>query len=478
MLGKKLTKLLQELSPEEFRRLRKLFQSPIYTSHADHLKCYDYLRKYYPDFDSPRLQKEVIFKKMWKGQNYDDWKLRNLFREMTRLTEDYLILLEQEQCKWQRKKQLVNIYGRRNMYDFFEKGTKSLLASLEALPYRGKDYYLQKAQLNEAWYFHPLKNKYDIKDTTFEEGSNSIDQYFVHLKIQYSIALKAQQKILNTAHQLRFLEVIKAVEETDWIKNQPLLHLQYLSLRLLEQPTTIDFSVYDQLLFTHLAKLRLAGQKLFFTNGLNYLIGQATTYPEKFNPLVFQWYQKGLAHQLLMNDGHLAAAHFTNMVTYACLNKAFDWALEFIQTHQKKLPLNDREAMACFNTAKWHYYQKKFEAALTLLATCKVPLAYDLSLKDLEIRILFELFLEDYCYHELLLAKIKAFGNYIRTNKKFAAPKISPYKNYLKVVRVLTNRLINKEATDKIRSQVFAQLEKTSNMIGKQWLLEKLEGLE
>jgi len=61
MIGKKLMKLLAALTPVEFRRMRKLFQSPIYTSDPHHLILYDYIRKYYPTFDSPHLEKEKLF---------------------------------------------------------------------------------------------------------------------------------------------------------------------------------------------------------------------------------------------------------------------------------------------------------------------------------------------------------------------------------------------------------------------------------
>ncbi len=116
---------------------------------------------------------------------------------------------------------------------------------------------------------------------------------------------------------------------------------------------------------------------------------------------------------------------------------------------------------------------------LTLLASCKVSVAYELSIKDLELRIIFELFLKDYDYHALLFAKIKSFEYYLRgsATKTFVASKATLYLNYLKILRALAKRLVTKKAPLYIRKHFLPQLTESSNMVGKQWLLEKIEGL-
>jgi len=477
LIGKKLLNLLKALSPTEFRRLRKLCQSPIYTNNADHLKFYDFLRKHYPDFDSPKLQKEVVFKKIWTTEKFDNWKLRNLFREFTRLTESYFLLLAQENNKLEREKQLVHIYGQRNIFDFFEKGTKGLLADLEALPYRDKAYYLQKAQLLEGLYFHPLKEKYDLRDKTFETATNSMDQYFMFTKIQQGIASKSLQNILNKPCSLRFLDLLKSENVEALLETNPLLQLQYQSYQLLVKPDSIDIEAYELLFFNQLHQLRAADQQTLFFNALNFLMGQANKNPKKFNSIIFRWYKKGLDQQLVMKEGSFDTPHFTNIITYACLAKEFDWAWQFIQNYQKWLDTENAAGVLSFNLAKWHYFQKEFEQSLALLTNCSLPKAYNLTLKNLEIRVIFELFLIDYSYHKLLFAKIKTFEAYLRRTTKFTPLKKTPYFNYLSVIYKLTNCLMHQKTVTQIQYQLLPQLNESANIIGKQWLLEKVEGL-
>lgn len=437
MIGSKLIKLLKALNPEEFRKMRKIFQSPIYTSNPDHLKCYDALRRYYPKFKPSLLKKEGFFDKMWEGQPFDNWKLRNLVREFTRLTEDYLLLVEQRD-KVERKRQLTRIYGKRKLYDFFEKETKNLLADLETLPYRDKEYYLQKAILNEAWYFHPLKDKYDFEDTSFEDGMDSIDQYFVYAKMKYGIALASTKKILNTSYQLRFLEVIEMEKKSGFIENNPLLKLFWWSLKLEDILETIEFAAYEQLLFSSLFQLRKEDQKLLFFHGLNYAIRQANRGITSFDLVVFEWHKKGIKYELLLAKGRMDTIHFSNSITYACKVKAFKWAYDFMQNQQQHVATENRVFILNYNLAKWHYYQKEFEQVLPLLLENKIPLAYEFTVRNLMIRALFELFLKDVSYLELLHNKILNFDKYLRSTQKFTPEKIAPYQQKLRIVYKLS----------------------------------------
>ena len=476
MIGQKLTKLLKALTPEEFRRMRKICQSPIYTSNVDHLKCYELLRKYYPDFDSPKLKKETVFKKMWKGQTFDDWKLRNLFSEFTRLTEDYLLLLEKED-KLERKKQLTRIYGKRNLYDFFEKGTKNLLADLEGLPYRDKDYYLEKALLNEAWYAHPLKDKYDLKDRSLENGMDSLDQYFVYAKMKNGILLNSRQKILNKPYELRFMEVIEIEQQKGFLADNVILKLFRWSLDLGRTFQTIDFETYEQLLFDSLSQLRKDDQKMLFFHGLNYIIGQANRGVFKFNYKAFEWHKNGITYNLTFDEQRISTIHYSNSITYACKVNEFNWAFNFIQDYQQYLDMENRDFVINFNQAKWHYFQKEYERILPLFLGYKIPLVYEMPYRDLLIRTIFELFLKDYSYFGVLNNKIVAFENYLRANKKFSPQKMEPHKNQLKLILKLTRLLIENKDKTYIRNWLLAELKNSSPIHGEKWLLEKADDL-
>jgi len=93
MLGKRTFKLLGSLTKEEFRRFRKVVQSPFFTSNERHLALYDHLKKYYPAFEHKQLAKEMLFEICYPKQAFNDRLLRVLLREFTNMIEEYLLFV-------------------------------------------------------------------------------------------------------------------------------------------------------------------------------------------------------------------------------------------------------------------------------------------------------------------------------------------------------------------------------------------------
>ena len=85
MKNSKLIFLLRILQPQEFRKLGKMVKSPFFTQNTHLPALYQYLKQDYPNFDSARLTKPTVFKKIFPGYDYSDIKIRNLMRDLSRL---------------------------------------------------------------------------------------------------------------------------------------------------------------------------------------------------------------------------------------------------------------------------------------------------------------------------------------------------------------------------------------------------------
>jgi len=72
MQNSKLITLLKALSPEEFRQFYRYIRTPFFTKSADLLKLYEAIRKHYPDFNSPKLEKERLFKHLYPKETFND----------------------------------------------------------------------------------------------------------------------------------------------------------------------------------------------------------------------------------------------------------------------------------------------------------------------------------------------------------------------------------------------------------------------
>ena len=65
----RLIKLLRSFTREELKAFGKFVSSPTFTSPpVKTILLYDHLIKFYPDFNSPELNKQEIFQKLFGGE--------------------------------------------------------------------------------------------------------------------------------------------------------------------------------------------------------------------------------------------------------------------------------------------------------------------------------------------------------------------------------------------------------------------------
>ncbi|MFT5165073.1 MAG: hypothetical protein ACI8P3_000297 [Saprospiraceae bacterium] len=110
MRDTKLLSLFKGLSVDDLRHVQKMLRSPFFTSNENLLALYNIVRPYHPGYDSVKLEKKNVFKKLFPEHDYSDIKFRNLSSEMVSIIEDYLICKVNRSDNFERRKQLLKIY--------------------------------------------------------------------------------------------------------------------------------------------------------------------------------------------------------------------------------------------------------------------------------------------------------------------------------------------------------------------------------
>jgi len=78
------------LNKEEFTRFEKFVASPYFNKSKEIVKLFKFLKKFYPDFENPKLSFEKIYEKLYPGKKYTEGTIRNLFSELGNLAEKFL----------------------------------------------------------------------------------------------------------------------------------------------------------------------------------------------------------------------------------------------------------------------------------------------------------------------------------------------------------------------------------------------------
>lgn len=472
MKGGKLFYLLKQLNPDEFKDLKRAINSPFLNSQKRLVLLYKALQPAYPNYEDSEKYRQKLYKKVFPKEAYHKDKLHKLFSAFCRVTEEFILFSELRKDHFEIAKWSIHVYGKRQMRPFFEREITGLIHKLEAITYRDLEYYEAQIYLHKARYFNPSKDKYDVKDDSLDKLRDALDHYFALAKMRFDVSLKNRERILAKPGTWRFVKAIE--EETDFMSESVLFQLYQQAFLMLNEAEVFSFDDYEKLLFGNIDQLRYDAKVLFFS-GLNYVNRQVNRGISGFSKRALKWYYFGLEKKLLLENGNLTKVSFGNIVIYGCREKEFDRTKQFMETYASYLDANQREEVLAYNMGLWHFYRKEFQKVYLLFLNYSFSYEYSGQTRLTAIRALFELFLEDNAYYEVLISNIKSFENFIIRDKKYNKRKWKPHLNCIKIIRKLADFILGKKAKEEISGWLESELKKDKKIITKAWLMEKKE---
>lgn len=476
MKGGKLFYLLKNLNPEEFKGLRKAIRSPFFGGTKKMEVLYEALRIAYPNFQNSEKYLKKLFQKTFGRERYDYVKLHKLFSALCRVIEEYILFSELRKEGVEQRKFQINIYSKRQMTVYFEKETEQLAQDLALTPFRDLEYYEAQVFLNNALYFNPLKDKYDVKDESLNLLTDNLDHYFTLAKMRYGASMKSRERILAKPGIWRFKEAFEAETAQGLMQDSVLFQLYQQAFLMLEEDENFDFEKYEGLLFEYIDQFRYDSKVLFFS-GLNFVNRQINRGFSTFGRKAFEWYRFGLENELLLENGKLSEVTFGNIVICGCREKEFEWARKFMDKYAVYLKDHRKEEAVAYNIGLWHFYREDFENVYASFINYPFSFEYVGRARLTAIRALFELFLKDSDYFEVLISSIKSFENFINRDTKYAAHKWQPHLNCIRIIKKLAVLIIENKPKKEVKNWLENQLNSKKRIIAKSWLITKSEGL-
>lgn len=476
MHSSRLIKLLKTLEEEELKRLLKFLKSPFYNANPRIVQLYEYLRKYHPEYQSPKLQKEKVFARLFPDKPFDYSKFTNLMSDFSQLLEEYLMLLEYKQDPFQQQKMLAKAFGRRSAYDLFEKKTMKLLAELEDQLFRDIAYFEKSKNLIESYFFHPQTKKYQGTVDYPEEIMHRLDQYFILSKLQLSAELLSRQKYLSKKYEIKWLKESLKESEIASPEETPLLVVYSNLIRLLDHPETAQFHLLKEEFKTHLKKIPPSDQFFIFQQLLNYSIQQINRGVFAFNREALELYKLGLSIGTLIEKGQMTESTFSNIVSIASVLKEFDWANSFIEEYQGFLEGKIRESVCILSYGILSFRKGDHSKTIDLLQQYPfLMLLHQLKARSLIVRSWYEEYVLNEDYYEFLMAQIDAFEKFLRRDKVVSTERQEGFLNFIKVLKRLVDYRIQNKTTRSYKQKLMKKLNDYNQIMMKKWLEKKIE---
>lgn len=476
MNNTKLIKLLKILSVEEFKRLHKGVQSSLLTTNPNVIKLYHTLRPFYPNYDSSKLDKEKLFRKVFPTQSYKDGKMRKLMTEFTKVIEDFLIYNELEAQRFQRQKLLTRIYGKRNLYPFFEKNTFRLINELDALPYRDEDYYWQKKELEQQYFFHPITPKVGKDSKVLYDVIEHLNNYYMTATLKIACELSSRAIYLKEQYELPFLDMIqeKLLEK----ENLPIPYKVYLSLiDLLKNKEVALYWNTRKVFFEGIAQFSLSDKKTILYYLFNFAIAQVNKGNHAFRVENFELYKFALAQDLLIDNNYMSDIAFTNIVSYGASLNEIEWTVSFIQENKEYLPQLVKEEAIQLSWAYISFFQKNYLTTIDILLPIVFhKISHKRRARSLLLRSYFELSLVNTSYLDIFFSFVEAYQKSLYRNMTDSGMKIQSYLNLVKYLKKIASLLNTHQWRMEIKQEIIKEV-KQEDMVLKPWILERLHEL-
>lgn len=455
---KKLFVIFSALSDKEVKRLYKFIKSPYFNQSAEVVQFFEFIRSYYPGFESIDLTPAKMSAKLFNPQGVKVKKLYNLAYKLTALIDDFLVQqqLEKERGIYER---LLGVECKHKGLDKYWFNTIERRAQiLDKKLARGSDYFRERSQLLSDTYFSPFQTHAPgYLCSELEQLSVALDQQYYIEKLRCGVEMLHRRIMYgnknekeNYFHGLDFLteEFLAQAQKCEI----PSIDIYIAFIRFFSKKTNLTSFEELQLiisLFKQKASQLQSSELLFMINKLisilnqNFLKGD-----EQFIKLSFELYKWGYEKNLypsLFNQNNkgktLKDSTYLNVLLAAILSGELNWAERFIETQKKYLSDQHREEAYTLARAYLTFFKCDYEAALDILRVLSIRnINYSNRISFLQIR----------CFVELYLlgdkSQLEILSNYVkRLQKNIAVMPDRQRMAYQNTLNIIMNIIRTKE---------------------------------
>ncbi len=460
----KLIQLLRSFSDLEYREFAKFIASPFFNQKEDLIQLYNILRKESSkEFIPKRISRELIMKKLYPKEPFSEKKYKYVTNLLLRQAERYISLKEMESQPLIQEYHLLNAYVKRDVdknYNFiFNKTLKQHQLSTR----KDSDFYYKDFLLNHVASEHFDRKKIRKNNEHSERLIHSLDLYYFANRLKYACHLMNNQKIISGNIKVKFTEEIIDFLNTENYNNYPAIFMYYNLYRLLTEENKQHFITIKDLLKEYCLFFKESELKELYHITINYCIVQYQKNNElHFLSDLYELYQNGIKSELLLENGFLSPWTYKNVIKTGFILKYLEETEKFIIENNEKLKEEFREDALQYNLAELYYHKKNFDKSIYYLNQVKFSdIYYALDSKFLLSKIYFET-----AEYEALESFIPSFQTYLRRNKLIAENVKQTYLNFTKM-------LIKILFEDASKNKLIQEIESTTPLTGKKWLLEQ-----
>lgn len=470
MHNNKLITILKYFNKTDLNQFHKYIVSPYFNKSKQLIQFYEIILK---GIHSPKvtlLEKENVWKKLFKDQKYNDVRFRKLNSDLLKMIEGFLSQQIYDNNKLQKSANLIQSIGNKGIKKLYTTAIRNSKSIINKHPYEDSEFYFEQYLIQKNYFEitqHEFKNS--IRHN-LDEIDHFLTVFFLIEKLR-SYCNVLSQKTPNIKYNVVFSNEILGLAKK-YKDKFPAISIYYqIYLTYVEGENENHYFKLKQLLKDFGQKFHSVEARTLYDSSINYCIGKNNQGHTHFLQELFELYQDYLKKEAIYVEGELHPFHFKNIVHVSLRLKNFDWTESFIHSNKKRLPESSRENAVTFNLARLFYYKKDYEKVISLLQTVEYEdIVYSLSSKSLLIATYYE---SDEI--EPLYSLLESFRAYLNRRNDIPESWKRSRRNLIKFTKKLI-RIVpgDQKAIDKIKTE----MEESDNIADVKWLKERIAELE
>lgn len=469
----KLIDVIRRINANDWKAFSKFLKSPYFNSNKKLIELHKVLTKYYPTFSSKGFTKEKVYRALFSNaKKVDEKQLANLMSQMRKCCD---VFFTQERLKEKprlEKLLLSEYYSDQNWYELLKKNKESLIDDIENESNKLEEDYFLAYMSSWSFYHRPETLKLNASSPSFNLAIKYLSLFTILEHLKLGCELKSRAYFLSDTSEVPLLaEIIAESNKIDLAE----VKVYRSFIQLLEDDSDQQYKETSELFFKHIPELSRQDKLNLFNILLNLTNRIALKGAVDYYRHLFDLYKIGLKNNFFILKNFMHTNHFSNIVFTAVSLGELKWVDEFILGYNHYIVPKDKKVVLAYCNARVSVEKKDFDLAFNHLQEIEeIPHEFNLRVRSLFLRCIYEMYVLDDNYYDLMISKILSFEKYIVRDKVWDKKRKKSYLRMCFFLRKFSDlrNVKSNEVVKKMQDELHVQ-----PVIAKTWLLDKLNQL-
>ena len=394
-----------------------------------------------------------------------------LFANFARRIEGFMALERYYSQPVREYADLLDTFNERHLDKYFPDMYQYLKKLHGRVPQGSGSYYLDTFRIEVLQHEHLEAQQQRSTNKNLLETLNALDIYYLITKLRYCAAMLHYQEFLSLRGEIALIHEILHHCADSRYDHVPLLRAYYyIVMSLIEPDREEHFIAMKEIIFSQADTFTLDTLRDLFAFAIVYCINKVNYGHASYQREIFELYKQSLDKATIFTNGKLSPWDYKNIVTIGLRNKEFKWTDSFIDSYLKKLPKAEQQNAQTFNRARYYFAAKKYDKVLDLLQDVDyTDVFYLLDSKTTLMKTYYEL-----GEYQSLQSLKESFRILLRRKKLISEQNQINYGNFARfAMKLFRADVKNKKQLSSLRKEI----ENTSNVADRGWIIEKLTEL-